>query len=641
MEKLSQQLEYLTSDKVGKTIYEGLSELYDTKPEHPISFLAKWLLNHSATEKNKVIEQETEEIKNKLIAKLNEVEEKRVQEKQKEEELQAVKEENEAKFMRRIKNHLYLEEMTYQEFPEYLKQATNLPAVYIGQLGYPVKTLDENEEDINGHLDVNQERIIRYVGASKNQRFILGQTLPESSVTHDAFLPQEDQQPDEEGDEDEEGGKKEPKPTYIYVPDVTKEPRMSFLRIPRLGAFIACNLVCNSVLSDVAFDEGIKERLRVEEERENQQKEKDAKDEEYRQKIEDAEDEGRDAREIEEEWKNIVWDEIKEKDFESEKKELVLCADTLGEDREIPLEQRKYLEEAAKYFVSCWEESERNQLSNDIDNQIKYMREVNKEEFLREFNEKIEDGVIARLRREAQEEEEHEDNSIPAELKESYLQAVAKAEQLREALQEEDIKNYIINLKEYRVVKSLGVLQNALFLVGYGKGQINQPNTNLVDWKVTKHFINENDFFKKLASYEIKGPKEGKFKTYAKPQKILNRLEGMNVEEIDDFNVGLGVLFRFLKQALEARLLDVQVRKAVIEGKRTKREQLIQDAEALVTAKEQALEQAKENLGEEEEFNQEEWEKEWEENNPPIEIPEEVEDDIDNDMLLEEEIEVN
>lgn len=635
MEKISQELEYITSDKVGKVIYEGLSALYEKKPDHPVSYLANWLLNYCATETHKNEFKEGEAKKQQLIEKLNQAREEEIKEKQKQEEVQAAKDFAEAAFSKKVEEHLYLEEMLGEEFPEFLRQTLELPAVYIGQNGYALKQISDDEEDPNAHLEMTQEKVIRYIGASKDQKFVIGKYLPaDSGVTYDVLRPQDEQnqQPDEEGLDEEESSA--PKPKYLYVPDVTQESRMSFLRIPKLGAWIGCSLAYNSVLSELAFDEGLKERVKVQQEKAEQQKEIEAKEAEFRQRIEDAEDAGQNVAEIEEEWNNIVWPEIKEKDFEIERKEFVLCADTLGEDRGISEAHRKYLEESANFFVKCWEQSEKNQLSNDIDRQLEYIKNLNKEEFLKNFNDKFEDDVNEKIKNYEREQEEEQQQQEPTELQVNYVQAYFRAEFLRESLADEEVKGFITALKEYRVVKFLGIIQNALILAGYLKEQINVPGTNILDWKKAKNYINELDFFRKLALYQIKGPKEFKSKEYAKPQRILRRLEGINLEEVDDYNVGLGILYRFVKQVLEARILDVEVRKAEKVAQRAKRDQLIQDAENLKAAREQALEQAQASVPEEEEFNLEQWEAEWEENNPEIEIPEEVVDDIDEDMEI-------
>jgi len=305
----------------------------------------------------------------------------------------------------------------------------------------------------------------------------------------------------------------------------------------------------------------------------------------------------------------------------------------LGEDRGISEAHRKYLEESANFFVKCWEQSEKNQLSNDIDRQLEYTRNFNKEEFLKNFNDKLEEDVAEKTKSYEREEEGGEQQE-PSELQINYIQAYLKAEFLRESLNDEEVKAFITNLKEYRVVKYLGIIQNALILAGFTKEQINLPGSNILDWKRSKNYITELDFFRKLALYQVKGPKEFKAKEYSKPQRILRRLEGVNLEEVDEYNVGLGLLFRFVKQVLEARILDVEVRRADKVAQRAKRDQLIQDAENQKIAREQALEQAQANVAEEEEFNLEQWEAEWEENNPEIEIPDEIIDDIDEDMEI-------
>ena len=44
---------YLKSERIGKVITKGLAELYRVKPQFPIEFFAKWLLNYNNTEGNR------------------------------------------------------------------------------------------------------------------------------------------------------------------------------------------------------------------------------------------------------------------------------------------------------------------------------------------------------------------------------------------------------------------------------------------------------------------------------------------------------------------------------------------------------------------------------------------------------------
>jgi hypothetical protein len=45
-------IQKLKSDQIGKVIAKGLAVLYQTKPKFPIDYLAKWLLNYSASQEN-------------------------------------------------------------------------------------------------------------------------------------------------------------------------------------------------------------------------------------------------------------------------------------------------------------------------------------------------------------------------------------------------------------------------------------------------------------------------------------------------------------------------------------------------------------------------------------------------------------
>lgn len=62
---------------------------------------------------------------------------------------------------------------------------------------------------------------------------------------------------------------------------------------------------------------------------------------------------GEDITEFEAQFKadKEAWEDVKEAEFLSVKKEYVLCADTMGQDREISEQDRKYLEDYAKLFA--------------------------------------------------------------------------------------------------------------------------------------------------------------------------------------------------------------------------------------------------------------------------------------------------
>lgn len=47
----SQALAYLQTDQIGKVIAKGLADLYTHQPHTPVQYLAQWLKNYSANQK--------------------------------------------------------------------------------------------------------------------------------------------------------------------------------------------------------------------------------------------------------------------------------------------------------------------------------------------------------------------------------------------------------------------------------------------------------------------------------------------------------------------------------------------------------------------------------------------------------------
>lgn len=65
----------------------------------------------------------------------------------------------------------------------------------------------------------------------------------------------------------EEGGDAKPKvveeklPRHVVVPEVVREPRIHFFKVPRLGSYMAIRCEYDSCLSVEAFDAGVTDFL--------------------------------------------------------------------------------------------------------------------------------------------------------------------------------------------------------------------------------------------------------------------------------------------------------------------------------------------------------------------------------------------
>ncbi len=88
------------------------------------------------------------------------------------------------------------------------------------------------------------------------------------------------------------------------------------------------------------------------------------------------------------------------------------------------------------------------------------------------------------------------------------------------------------------------LIQVVMILVGYKKDEINIQGTNVLDWKKVKTMLAEQEFIDKVCAYTFKGSKVEEVPVYAKVMRLTQRLSKFNVEEIDQYNLGLGRLFR-------------------------------------------------------------------------------------------------
>jgi len=86
----------------------------------------------------------------------------------------------------------------------------------------------------------------------------------------------------------------------------------------------------------------------------------------------------------------------------------------------------------------------------------------------------------------------------------------------------------------------------------------------MLSWKLASQYFRTSDqdsVYFKMSEYWPLGPKEAEFKEYSKLKFIKANLDGFNEEEIDEYSVTVGKIYRWLQMALELRIDDVTMRK--------------------------------------------------------------------------------
>jgi len=220
------------------------------------------------------------------------------------------------------------------------------------------------------------------------------------------------------------------------------------------------------------------------------------------------------------------------------------------------------------------------------------------------------------------------------------------------------------------------ILQALMYMLGFTREEICQPNSQLFFWKKAKELIKEQ-VPEKMKNHTVLGPKEGDYKLYQKINYCEKIISGLEQETIDQHNATFGKLFKWLWLALQTRKTDIIYRKAHTKKQRELREkaleasaerkenraatikdaeeQFMADHEADFTAydtyvadqkrkeNEEYDDESEEEGAEEKEiptkpeFNAKEVEDKFDEENPDVEIPAEVAIQKDNDWALHEE----
>lgn len=153
--------------------------------------------------------------------------------------------------------------------------------------------------------------------------------------------------------------------SHIYVPEVVREKKMNYWKVPRLGSFMAIPLVYKSCLSVESFEHAVKDWTRYRDDTKKQDEEKETWRVDQEQKRADASAAGTVYEEELKEWSTIELPPIK-----TALKKFVVCVDSMGQDREFTEEQKKFALSAVYRFRKHWEEFELEKLKADRDAQV-------------------------------------------------------------------------------------------------------------------------------------------------------------------------------------------------------------------------------------------------------------------------------
>eukprot|EP00347_Sterkiella_histriomuscorum_P002901 403366357 len=680
---------YLKRPDIGLVLSRALSETYQQQPSKPIEFFAKFLLNHSKTQKKAQAEKEREkqikELRDRhayfVMAKKAEIEETLKEDR--------LKQKKQSDFYDLLEKSQDLTD-NLDELAQYLQDFTGATGVYIGKLIQPRKEI-QDEDDDRAHIDNDNPKVVWYIHSSQGHEYMKGKILSnEQGVTHAVFNPP--QVENEAEQYDEEGNLIPPKPKstdildtnhHVFVREVVREPKIHFYKVPRLGSYLAIPLVYNSCLFEDALDNAVSDYFAVQKAREEQDKARQEYEEEQNRIREEKERLG-DYYEAPE---PREWEVIKQKDFETFQESFVVCLDTMGQDREFTDVERRLALQAVQNFKEIWERTEFENLTRDRNRKIKIMEidrefmDVESHKLMEEEDKHVEEYLQQHMAQNlgpdgqpAQQIDEELKDLIQKSIRLQYI-----AQMFRDKV---EYQKSVKRLTKYKVLKLPRIMQSIFYFLQYKREQICEKGTNKFFWKIAKTHFNNPEFFNRLVNFNPMGSRDEV--TYLPRYQTINfierNIEGINPEDVDAYNMTIGKLFKWLLLAIRTRKDDIIRRKALQKKAREHRDSQIEKSKAreiqhandLRDAQQKFLDDHRDEIdaynkyqqdlidrggadrqptdedapadGQQQPpvlpvFNEADWQVQWLNDNPEVQIPEQVVEDKDIDwyMTIEEE----
>ena len=438
----------------------------------------------------------------------------------------------------------------------------------------------------------------------------------------------------------------------LLIDDVINDNRIKFYKEPRLGCYYAVDITYKSSLSYASLKSAMKatkeyldnkakqderykewkekkeqkekelEELRKQAEKEAEEKrkeeeaanaEKDAQgqtqeqgegdvkkqetDQQQQQNVQDQQQQQQPTQEqlaLEseiEEWKE---EPVKLADYDKEDKKLILCLDTLGQDRVFTEDEFKYIINVCKSIKTSLENYEQRLLEKDRDSKIKFDESETKlktEGDLEEekFYENADNAIAEYYETDEFKELKLEEND-PRRVIEGNI---AKANYIKSQLLEGSVLETLKTFAEWEFVEYEKVFQNLFYFAQAEPILINEPETNKIEWTRARKYW--HDVFPYIYNYNPRGAKPDRLRNIHKLNKIKENLEHAIAkrEEVKSYSYTLLLLVDYVLLLIKIRYDDIVQRTEEVTAFKAAREQIIKENEEIEVERNKIIEEAK------------------------------------------------
>ena len=284
---------------------------------------------------------------------------------------------------------------------------------------------------------------------------------------------------------------------------------------------------------------------------------------------------------------------VKLADYDKDETKIYLCLDTLGQDRVFSEKEIKFIKKIGATIRDSMEKLEQSLLEKDRDIRIKFMELETKIKAQEKYSDEKSEDLINQTLNQFYASEEYKSKGITEEDEKVFEGDLVKMKYLREAYLFGEFKEALETFQDFEFVEFSKAFQNLLYFCKANPLDINEQNTNKLEWKKAKKFW--SNIFSYSTNYNPLGPKPEEVKSIYKLNKIKENLEQAisKRDEVKSYSQTLLMFIDFILFLIKVRHDDIIRRVCNVAILKDKREQIIKTNAEIDEERQKIIDEAK------------------------------------------------
>ena len=286
-------------------------------------------------------------------------------------------------------------------------------------------------------------------------------------------------------------------------------------------------------------------------------------------------------------------EEVKLVEYDKEETKIFLCLDTLGQDRVFSKDEMLFIKKIGNTIKNSMEKLEQNLLEKDRDIRIKFLELESKIKAQEKFSDEKGEELINVTINQYYASEEYKSKGITEEDEKVFEGDLIKMKYLKENYLNGEFKEALETFDNFEFVEFEKVFQNLLYFCRENPLDINEVNTNKLEWKRAKKFWKNIFYF--MQNYNPLGPKPEVVKNIYKLNKIKENLESVldKRNDIKNYSQTLLMFIDFVLHLIKVRHDDILRRLCNVAVFKDKREQIIKNNKEIDEERQKIIDEAK------------------------------------------------